>query len=100
MTEKNPIDRVMGGSAAPTLLKLALACVAVGVVLSLFQIDPTLLWRDFFGAVRQAWERFWSLGWDTLSWALRYLALGAVIVIPVWLIYRLARAVLGRRDAA
>jgi hypothetical protein len=35
--------------------------------------------------------RLYYTGFDTLSWAVRYFLLGAVIVVPVWFIIRLLR---------
>jgi hypothetical protein len=36
------------------------------------------------------------MGWDAVNWVWRYFLLGAVLVIPIWLIVRLARVPSGR----
>jgi hypothetical protein len=36
------------------------------------------------------------MGWDAFVWLWRYFLLGAVVVIPIWLIVRLVRAPQGR----
>ena len=33
----------------------------------------------------------WDMGFDAVRWLWRYFLLGAVIVIPIWLILRLVR---------
>jgi hypothetical protein len=34
-------------------------------------------------------RRIFNLGWDAVEWLWRYFLLGAVLVIPIWLIIRL-----------
>jgi len=41
------MDKLLGGPLLPTLLKLAIASVVVGIVLAVFGIRPIDLWRDF-----------------------------------------------------
>ena len=36
------------------------------------------------------------MGFDAVRWLWRYFLLGAVIVVPIWLVLRLMRAPLGR----
>jgi hypothetical protein len=36
------------------------------------------------------------MGFDALRWLWRYLLLGAVVVVPIWLIVRLMRVTQGR----
>jgi len=90
------LKRLFGGSPASVSIKLALASVVVGLVLSLLHIEPQMLWLDFFGAIADAWAQFWGLGWSALVSASQYLLMGAVIVVPIWLAFRLARAVFFR----
>lgn len=70
-----------------TTIKVAIACLVVGLLLSAFGIDPWSLY-DRIGAIAggsvDAAGRF--LGW---SW--RYIAIGAVIVVPLWLVIFLLR---------
>jgi hypothetical protein len=41
-------------------------------------------------------RRLWDLGFDTVNWLWRYFLLGAVIVIPIWLLSRLFGSPRGR----
>ena len=34
----------------------------------------------------------WNMGFDAVRWLWRYFLLGAVIVLPIWLLARLAKA--------
>jgi type IV secretory pathway VirB3-like protein len=38
----------------------------------------------------------WDMGFDAIVWLWRYFLLGALIVVPIWLVLRLMRAPLGR----
>lgn len=64
-----------------TLIKLALACLVVGLILSLLGLAPAEFFRGLFDAARG------SLAWgrEALGWAFEYIVIGAAVVIPVWL---------------
>ncbi|HMM14459.1 MAG: DUF6460 domain-containing protein [Parvibaculum sp.] len=79
------MDRLFGGPVLPTLLKLAAASVVVGVLLAWFGIRPIDLWLDFLDTV----ERIWRMGFDAINWSVKYFLLGAVVVVPIWLVVRL-----------
>jgi succinate dehydrogenase hydrophobic anchor subunit len=67
-------------------------CVLVGMVLAVLNVDPARLWVDFFGAVADAWTSFFGNLGDALGWALQYFFLGAVIIIPIWILVRVVKA--------
>ncbi|HSI41731.1 MAG TPA: DUF6460 domain-containing protein [Xanthobacteraceae bacterium] len=82
----NQLARFLGGSPAWVLVRLLLLSVVVGVILSALGLDPLnilqsleRLLRSLFNFSFEAVERLW-----------RYFLLGAVIVIPLWLILRIA----------
>jgi hypothetical protein len=81
----NQMARWFGGSPLAVLGRLILASILVGVILAALGLDP-------FDIVRSA-ERLirwlWNMGFDAFRWLWRYFLLGAVIVIPIWLIMRL-----------
>jgi hypothetical protein len=70
-----------------------LLSILVGVVLHVIGLDP---W-NIFQSVRVVFLRIWDMGFDLVVWLWRYFLLGAAIVIPIWLIVRLARAPRERR---
>ena len=76
-----------------TIFKLIIACFLVGFGLALFRIDPRDLLTSAANLARSLAQ--WSV--SVFGDALSYILLGAVIVIPIWLIFYLLRAVRGRR---
>ena len=77
---------------AGTVVKLVIASLCVGLILAYFNTDPLelLSWaRDKAGAILGD-----ATGW--VQWAIKYIFIGAVIVIPIWLISYLWRAARGK----
>jgi hypothetical protein len=83
--------RFFGDSVAGTVIRLVLISIAVGIVFSALGITPFNLVERLEQIVR----RITDLGFDAVRWAFKYFLLGAIIVIPVWLVLRLVR---GRRE--
>lgn len=86
------LSRFLGGSPGRVLLQLIVLSLVVGVVLSALGVSPF----DIVNGFRRLIERLWYAGFDSLVWVWRYFLLGAVIVVPVWLVMRLLKA--GRRS--
>ena len=86
------LSRFLGGSPLAVLLRLVLLSVLVGVVLAAIGFDP---W-NILTSIQLLFIRIWNLGFDAVNWVWRYFLLGAVIVIPLWLISRLLSAPRGR----
>jgi hypothetical protein len=86
--QQDGLSRFLGGSPLAVAMRLILLSVLVGVVLSAIGFDP---W-NILSSIRLLFERLWDLGFDAVNWAWRYFLLGAVIVIPLWLISRIAGA--------
>ena len=79
------MERFLGGSPLSVALRLALISIVVGVVMSALGISPQNLIYRLRGFV----QKIYDLGFGSIEWVLQYLMLGAVIVIPIWLIARL-----------
>lgn len=86
------LDRFMGGSPLAVLFKLILLSILIGVVLSALGLDP---W-NIVESIKRLIETIWNMGFDAVKWLWQYFLLGAVLVIPIWLILRLMRAPRGR----
>jgi hypothetical protein len=84
--------RFLGGSPLSVAFRLILLSVLVGVVLSVIGFDP---W-NILHSIRTLFQRLWDLGFDAVNWLWRYFLLGAVIVIPVWLLSRMFGSPRGR----
>ena len=79
------MDKIFGGPIVPTLFRLVVLSFVVGLVLWVLGIDPIELWRDFGHTIREAWTKVV----DFIDWAGQYAILGAIVVLPIWIIYRL-----------
>jgi hypothetical protein len=82
----------MGGTPAAVFFRLILLSILVGVVLSAVGLDP---W-NIIQSIRTLIRRVWELGFDAIDWLWRYFLLGAVIVVPIWLLSRLGSRATGR----
>jgi len=79
------VTRFLGGSPLSVAFRLILLSVLVGVVLAAIGFDPYNIIRS----IELLFRRLWDLGFDAVNWLWSYFLLGAVIVIPVWLLSRL-----------
>ena len=84
--------RFLGGTPLQVAFRLILLSILVGVVLAAIGFDP---W-NIIHSIRLLFQRLWDLGFDAINWLWRYFLLGAVIVIPIWLLSRLFGAPRGR----
>jgi uncharacterized RDD family membrane protein YckC len=75
------------------VLRLVFLCVLAGFLLAALNVNPRDLWADFFGTLARSWGRFIDFLFDSAGWAIEYFLLGAVLVIPIWIVFRLLRAV-------
>jgi len=86
------MTRIFGGSPLAVVGRLVLVSILVGVVLTALGLDPFDIARSIERLIRQ----MWNMGFDAIRWLWRYFLLGAVIVIPVWVIMRMINAPRGR----
>jgi len=85
--ESNYVNRFFGGPPLSVIFRLILLSILIGVILQVLGLDP---W-NIFDSLRRLVLRVWDMGFDALRWLWRYLLLGAVVVVPIWLIVRLMR---------
>src|SRR6266576_6701663 len=84
--------RFPGGSPLAVAFRLILLSILVGVVLAAIGFDP---W-NILNSIQLLFRRLWDLGFDAVNWLWRYFLLGAVIVLPIWLLSRMFGASRGR----
>ena len=84
-SNNDALYRFLGGSPLSVAFRLILLSILVGVVLAAIGFDP---W-NILKSIRLLFQRIWDLGFDAINWLWRYFLLGAVIVIPVWLLMRI-----------
>jgi len=84
----NAASRFLGGPPLAVALRLILLCVLVGIILSALGFDPS----NIVGSIRRMVESIWNMGFDAVRWLWTYFLLGAIVVIPIWLIIRFTRS--------
>lgn len=78
----------LGGSPLGVAIRLALISIVVGIVLSALGINL----RNFFDRINELLRNIYDLGLGAFEWVFEYLLLGAIVVVPIWLISRLVAA--------
>jgi len=91
-TANDGLSRFLGGSPLTVAFRLILLSILVGVVLAAIGFDP---W-NIVNSIRLLFQRIWDLGFDAINGLWRYFLLGAVIVIPIWLLSRMFGTPRGR----
>ena len=86
------LNRFLGGSPLGVFARLVLLSIVIGVVLQALGLDP---W-DIVTSIRRLIRNIWDMGFDAVRWLWQYFLLGAVIVIPIWLLMRVFNAPKGR----
>ena len=81
-------NRFLGGPPLSVIFRLILLSILVGVILKVLGLDPLDILRSIEDLIRAVW----NMGFDAVMWLWRYFLLGAVIVLPIWLLVRLVRA--------
>ena len=85
---RSALERFFGGSPGGVIIRLVLMSLVVGFLMSLFGVDPQDIIRGAVDLVREAMRDgfgvFRNLG--------AYIVTGAVLVVPIWLVIRLAKA--------
>ncbi len=76
-----------------TLLKLAVISFVVGWLLVQFDITPETIFDNFGETVRKIYD----FARGAIEWSAGYIVIGAVIVIPIWLISVVLSMLKGRR---
>lgn len=85
--------RFMPPGFGRTLLKLLIASLIVGLLMRLFGVTPRSLVANFGENVEKLFNHIVYVA----GWAFDYVILGAVIVLPIWLLVFLFDRLKGRR---
>jgi hypothetical protein len=74
---------MMPNTAVSTIVKIAIISLLVGLALAFFNIDPRSLLENLGETVVDIYEVVLSF----LKWSLKHVLLGAVVVVPIWLVF-------------
>ena len=77
----------MRNNVVSTIVKLAVISLLVGFALAFFGIDPKNLITSLGSTVVEIYEVILRF----LQWAMKYVLIGAVVVVPIWLVFFLIR---------
>jgi hypothetical protein len=83
----NAFTRFLGDTPLRVAVKLIVLSFLAGLVMAAFGLSP---W-DVVEGVRDIVEGLWNMGFDALYRFWGYFLLGAVIVVPLFLILRLLK---------
>jgi len=86
-------DVTVTGIAA-IALRLAVISLIVGVVLSALGINV----NNLFYSLNILARRLYDLGFGSIEWILQYILVGAMVVVPIWLVAWFLGAFRTRRD--
>lgn len=78
------LSRFLGGSPGHVIVRLVFLSFVVGFILSALDLNPLQIVDLAVHFV----QRLWDMGFDAIGSLFRYLILGAVIVVPLWLVSR------------
>jgi hypothetical protein len=81
------VTRFFGGPPLAVIGRLILLSILVGVILAAIGLDPL----DIIDSVRHLIAHIWNMGFEAVRWVWRYFLLGAVIVVPIWILVRVAK---------
>jgi len=77
-------NQIFGGNPLGVVIRLAVLSIVVGIVLSALNIQPS----ELVQYIRLLIQRIYNLGFGAFESLLGYLLIGAVVVIPIWLLTR------------
>ena len=78
-----------------TIVKILIASLLVGLVMHWFGITPRSLITNFGDSV----VRMFGTVASFIDWAIDYILVGAIIVVPIWLIVFLLDRARGRKGS-
>jgi len=83
----SPIRRFLGGSPSSVTIRLIVISLIVGAAMVFFDLTP----RDVIDSFRRLIDSILGSGLESLRTILVYIAYGAIIVVPIFLVVRLIR---------
>ena len=87
-------NTIFGGNPLGVVIRLALISIVVGIVMKALGIDL----RNFFQRINELLRNLYDLGFGAIEWVVEYMLLGALVVVPIWLIARVVGAARSKTD--
>jgi Family of unknown function (DUF6460) len=86
-------NKLMGDSVLAVIVRLAVISLIVGVILSALGISPA----NLFSSLNILAKRIYDMGFGAVEWVLQYMLVGAMVVVPIWLVAQILTKVRGPR---
>jgi hypothetical protein len=71
-----------GDSPLSIVIRLLVLSLIVGIILSALGINPA----NLFSSLNVLARHIYDMGFGAVEWVLRYVVIGAMIVVPIWLV--------------
>lgn len=84
-SRESGFQRFIGGNPAMVAIRLLVVSLIVGAALMWLDIRP----YEIFDAIERFIYRIWRMGFAAVREVIDYVIVGAVIVVPIWLVLRL-----------
>lgn len=78
------LERFIGGSPARVALRLVFLSFVVGIVMSALNLNPL----DLVNGLIDFANYLWQAGFEALGKFGQYFLVGAMVVVPIWLVLR------------
>ena len=88
------MEKLFGGNPIAVLLRLVVLSIIVGVIMSALDIRPD----NILYHLQIIGRRIYDLGFGAFEWLFQYLLIGALVVVPIWLIVRLVNGLSGKSN--
>ena len=79
------MERFFGGSPGAVVARLTVLSIVVGIVLNAIGLHPF----ELVESLQRLVLRLYNMGFRAFEWLFAYLWLGAIVVVPVWLVSRI-----------
>jgi len=77
-------NTLLGGSLVAVIVRLVIISLVVGIVLSTLGITP----QNLYYRLNIILGHLYDMGFKSVEWVFGYVLLGAMVVVPIWLIAR------------
>ncbi len=81
------LTRFLGDTPFRVFIRLLVISFIVGLVLATLDIHPF----EIFSWLERVFRRIWEMGFEAIERGLGYLVLGALIVVPAFLVMRVLK---------
>jgi hypothetical protein len=87
-------ETFLGGSIFGVVIRLAVLSIVVGMVLTALHITP----ESFVRRMIELLQAVYNLGLDAVRSVFEYFVVGAVVVVPIWLIARILKTARSHKE--